>query len=160
MVVVATDGSSLRNGQANSPSGWAYVFDKDRWKAGGLLRGTNQIVELLGVFMVLRDYPTLDLTIQTDSAYVIGCCTSWKKAWQKNGYKNSKGQEVSNKNTIIAIHHLLDFSRQKIEFAKVKAHDTQHRYPLNELADKYAKRAAVKAKNDGGEVLIGSHIAS
>lgn len=152
--LVGTDGSSLRNGKNYSPSGWAYVFNNEAWKAGGLLRGTNQVAELLAVLMLLRDHPEKHLTIQTDSAYVIGCCTTWKKSWQRNNYHNREGKQVSNLNIVIPIHHLLDNSSNKIEFVKVPGHDKQHRFPLNDLADKYAKKAANEAHRTGGEVLL------
>lgn len=155
-MLVGTDGSCLRNRPGGGPTGWAYTFGSHEWKAGGLLRGTNQVGELMAVLMLLRDHADKDLRIQTDSAYVIGVCTQWKKSWQRKRYWKNESEQFSNLNIIIPIHHLLDSSSRSIEFIKVPGHDKQNRFPLNTHADKLAKRAAVKAKEAQNEVLFTS----
>lgn len=153
-MLVGTDGSCLRN--PGGATGWAFAFENGYWEAGGLTRGTNQVGELLGVLMLLRSFPYLDLTIQSDSAYTIGACTKWKRSWQRKNYVRDDGSDRPNKNIIVAIHHLLDTSQQKIEFVKVPGHDPQNRFPLNTNADDKAKRAAREAKRKGTEVLLKS----
>lgn len=154
MILVGTDGSCLRN--PGGATGWSFVFQNGYWEAGGLPKGTNQVGELLGVLMLLRTFPFLDMTIQSDSAYTIGACTTWKRSWQRKGYLREDGSPRPNRNIIVAIHHLLDTSQQKIEFVKVPGHDPKNRYPLNTLADEKARRAAREAKQKRMEILLKS----
>lgn len=154
MALVGTDGSCLRNKPGGGPTGWAYAFNDQEWKAGGLLRGTNQVGELMAVFMLLRDFPTIELTIQTDSKYVIGACETWKRSWQRKDYIGSNGNKLSNLNLIIPIHHLIDSREEKVTFQKVPGHDKLNRFPLNTLSDELARSAAHKARYKQVEVLL------
>lgn len=149
-MLVATDGSCLRN--PGGATGWAFAFENGYWEAGGIPRGTNQVGELLAVLMLLRSFPSTPLTIQCDSAYVIGICTKWKRSWQRKNYLKDDGTERPNKKIILPIHHLLDSAESKIDFVKVPGHDPKNRFPLNTLADAKARMAARESKKKGIEL--------
>lgn len=150
LLIVGTDGSCLRN--PNGPTGWAYICDDDRYGSGGRAAGTNQIGELMAILTVLRDFADERLQIQSDSAYAIGCSSTWKPAWQGAGYLRKTGP-IANLDIIKEIHHRLDTREGPVQFVKVKAHlhdETVH--PLNVRADELAGRAARAAQESGAEV--------
>ncbi|MET3805859.1 ribonuclease HI [Nakamurella sp. UYEF19] len=135
-----TDGSCLRN--PDGPTGWSYVCHDGRYSFGGRPSGTNQVGELMAILTVLRDFPEHPLEIQSDSAYAIGCSSTWKAGWQRAGYVRRTGP-LANLDIIREIHRLIDGRRDPVEFVKVKAHlrdETVH--PLNVRADELAGRGA------------------
>ena len=77
----------------------------------------------------------LDINIYTDSAYVINSITKWIKSWQKSNWKNSKGQDVKNKDLGL----LLDkhVSMHEVKWFWVKGHSGHEE---NEIADTLANR--------------------
>lgn len=146
-----TDGSCLRN--PNGPTGWAYVCDDGRYCCGGRTSGTNQIGELLAILCVLRDFPEGPLQIQSDSAYAIGCSSTWKSGWQSAGYLRKAGP-IANLDIIREIHQLLDSRAADVQFVKVKAHLLDESvHPLNVRADELAGRGARGAERSGADVL-------
>ena len=102
---------------------------------------TNQIAELYAIYAVIyflitsyqEDFVQNGLVIYTDSKYSIGCLTEWCYNWNKNGWINSKGETVANKELIQAI---LQLSRGlKIEYRHVRGHKGDY---YNEWADRLA----------------------
>ena len=102
---------------------------------------TNQIAELYAIWSVIgyvlvhrnEEIVRDGMVIYTDSKYSIGCLSTWYHNWQRNGWFNSKGEPVSNKELIQAI---IEISvGLKIEYRHVKAHNG-HKY--NEWADRLA----------------------
>ena len=67
---------------------------------------TNQRMELLACIKGINMCNDLDINIYTDSAYVINSITTWIKSWKKSNWKNSKGQDVKNKDLIIELYNL------------------------------------------------------
>ena len=150
-----TDGSCLRN--PDGPTGWAYICDNGNYSYGGRPSGTNQIGELMAILTVLRDHPTQPLEIQSDSAYAIGCSSTWKVGWQRAGYVRKTGP-IANLDIIREIHRRLDDRSAPVRFVKVKAHlrdETVH--PLNVRADDLAGRGARGAQDVRGDVLETGH---
>ena len=100
---------------------------------------TNQYSELYAIKMALQlaDIPAFDL--YTDSKYSIGCLTEWHFNWLQNGWKNSKGESVVNKELIQEILELL--KQKEVKFYHVRAHkgDT-----YNEMADQLANEGRMK----------------
>jgi len=131
------------------PAGWAWVSADDRSNCAGTARGTNQMAELNAILLALRDLGDVPLTIQTDSAYAIGCASTWKAGWQRRGYLKPDGKQVLNLDVIRPLHELLDRRRARLSFVKVKGHDPSNRWPLNTLADELAVRAAAGAAIQG-----------
>jgi ribonuclease HI len=114
--------------------------------------GTNQIGELLGVVLALTDHPDVELEIQCDSSYAIGCATTWKKGWQRNNYVNSQRKTVSNLEIIRELHQLIDARTAPLTFTKVKGHDLSNKWPLNTAVDVVCGLAAVATQQSGDEV--------
>jgi ribonuclease HI len=145
-VVVGTDGSCVTN---PGPTGWAYVADDGTSACGGLATGTNNIGELLAVENALRDFADRPLVVQADSAYTIGCSTTWATGWARNGWRNSKKEIVANVEIVQAIHALMQARRDgdaPVHFQKVKAHLTDRTvWPLNVAADELAGQASARA---------------
>lgn len=71
---------------------------------------TNQRAELTAIILALeialqRDrqlgiQATLDITIESDSKYAIGCMTTWIKKWKRNNWTNAAGREVANQDLL------------------------------------------------------------
>ena len=71
---------------------------------------TSQRAELHAIILALdhaigeRGYldnsPYMAVTIYTDSRYAYGCMTQWYSKWQENGFINSQGYEVANRDLI------------------------------------------------------------
>lgn len=130
--------------------GYLYIQDgqiikKEKGKVGD--NTTNQVSELYAIYKALesknsefRKTESLEnknsddnIDLYTDSKYAIGCCTEWWPNWIKNGWKNSKKQDVANKELIQKILKLLE--NKKVRFHHVFGH-TGNIY--NEMCDKLA----------------------
>ena len=84
----------------------------------------------------------MKLEVYLDSAYVLNGITQWIQGWKRNNWKNSKRQDVANKELWLE----LDYEKNKfsnIEFIKVKGH-SGNKY--NDLADELAKKAIKEYK--------------
>ena len=61
---------------------------------------------ILALELALKKYetldtnPYLDATVYTDSKYAVGCMTDWIYKWSGNGWINSKGYEVANRDLV------------------------------------------------------------
>lgn len=145
-ITVSTDGSAL--GNPNGPMGWAWADHTPHaggtpghehegdCDAGGASNGTNQIGELCAVLEALRAHPGAEpLTIESDSQYAINCSTTWVRGWKKNGWKNSKGQPVKNRELIKAINREILQRPGPVKFVWVKGHNNN---PGNEKVDHLA----------------------
>ena len=145
-VVIGTDGSCVTN---PGPTGWAYVADDGTSACGGVLDGTNNIGELLAVANALRDFAHRPIVIQADSAYTIGCATTWATGWARNGWQNSKKEIVANVEIVQGIYALMQARRDAgvpVYFQKVKAHLADLSvWPLNVAADELAGQASARA---------------
>lgn len=144
MIEIYTDGSSSKK-----RSGWGFVALVDGIKvyekAGTEHQGdTNQLMEILAVVNAcewannssyINDH---DVTIYSDSAYVINCYKDkWFNTWEINGWKNSKGEPVANQ---LEWRFLIKyFKLPNFMFEKVKGH-AGHIY--NERADFLAQGKA------------------
>ena len=102
---------------------------------------TNQVAELYAIYSAIshllshykQDLITTGATIYTDSMYSIGCLTDWYHNWKRNGWINSKGEKVANKELIQGILNLS--TGLKITYVHVKAHNGDK---YNEWADRLA----------------------
>lgn len=106
-------------------------------------------MELRAVLELLKATPAdVDLTVQSDSAYVIGVFTLWLENWRRNGFRTSAKKPVDNKDLIEAIDELL--TGRQVSWEKVPGHAG---HPLNEQADALAnaagRRAASFLEDDG-----------
>lgn len=127
------DGGCRGNQNENNIGAWAIYLEY--WEDDNLIcnigdtngerNTTNNIQELKGAINVLKAIKDKDIKVEIylDSAYVLNGITSWINEWKKNGWKNSKKQDVANKELWI----ILDNEKNKfkdIVFIKVKGHST------------------------------------
>lgn len=156
-ITVATDGSCLTN--PDGPTGWAFYAEDGEYGYGGLEEGTNNIGELLAVQRVLEHYPSTPLVIQADSAYTIGCASTWAAGWARNGWKNSKKEPVANLGIVQDIYALMQARAANdvpVHFQKVKAHLKDVTiWPLNVKVDELAGIASQRAKHGVTEPVYG-----
>lgn len=140
-VFVYTDGACSGN---PGPGGWAAILvasERERELTGAEPLTTNQRMELMAAVEGLRALKRGCLvTLYSDSAYLVnGMRQRWYVGWQKNGWKNSQGQPVKNRDLWEAL--LAEAERHEIRFDKVKGH-SGHVY--NERCDELA-RGAIRA---------------
>jgi ribonuclease HI len=103
---------------------------------------TNNIMEMTAVVRGLEKCLELslnELSVHTDSKYVMDGITSWIHGWKKRGWKTAAGTPVKNKELWMRLDALVGkFSR--IEWYWVKAHNGDEH---NEYVDSEARRQAL-----------------
>ena len=87
---------------------------------------TNQRAELSAIILALKQAinerqeldndPYMHVTIYTDSKYAHGCMTGWYRKWENNGFINSLGYEVTNRDLI---ERALDLQRDILDYGNV-----------------------------------------
>lgn len=109
------------------------------------IRQTNQRAELTAILRALEIVPrNRDVSIITDSRYAIDCVTLWYINWRKNGWKNSSGKPVENKDlveNILAKIEERDSLKVQTAFEWIKGHAN---HLGNVEADKLAVNGARK----------------
>ena len=150
---IYTDGSAKGNDPNNRSGGWAYVmlYDGDiiRKDSGHELGTTNQRMELTAAIKAL-DYVAEDLCpfdeveVITDSAYLYNSYKQgWFRNWQMNGWKNSKKQDVANRDLWEKL--IPYFESSNIKFTKTRGHAEDK---WNNYVDNLAQTASAKAKEN------------
>lgn len=150
-VRIFTDGACSGN---PGPGGWASIFnykEKHITLSGNEDLTTNNRMELMAVVKslkrIVQSKKEIEFELYSDSSYVINAINNfWIKSWIKNNWKNSKNEEVKNKDLWIKILGYLNYSKENninINFIKVKGHDGNF---FNEMADKIAKEEVNKAQ--------------
>ena len=154
MIEIYTDGACSGNGKENAVGGWAFVVVKkgkqEHSEYGGETGTTNNQMELTAVLKALLYFEknmnlTDTLRIKSDSAYIIDCLNKgWYKKWKLNGWKNSSGEPVKNRELWENILGSIDnIGKSTIDFIKVKGH-SGNKY--NEIADVLAVKGAKEKK--------------
>lgn len=167
---VYTDGSCINNGKKNCFGAIGIFFtDNDSDNLGQAIdnegnKVTNQTMELLAVIQALKiiddkiDRNEINpkiIVICTDSTYIINSITKWYGNWIKNNWKNSKGDDVENKDLIQLLHELK--SKYITIFKHIRSHQSEpsdkdsekycHWYG-NNMADKLATNASKQYMNE------------
>jgi ribonuclease HI len=97
---IFTDGSSRGN---PGPGGWGSVVVKDNEVTelgGGEKNTTNNRMELTAAVEGLKRAEKGtdgEITVYTDSSYVINGITKWIHGWKRNGWKTKTKEDVLNK---------------------------------------------------------------
>ncbi|MCE1174244.1 MAG: ribonuclease HI [Propionibacteriales bacterium] len=142
-VVVATDGSCLRN---PGPGGWAWAAEDGRHGSGGHANTTNNLMELRAVYELLGAFPeSTPLLIQADSMYVINIFTRWIDGWRAKGWKTASKKPVLNQEAIEMIAERL--AGRDVRWEHVKGHAG---HVLNERVDTLARAAATAVRDGSG----------
>ncbi|SDT03014.1 ribonuclease HI [Paenibacillaceae bacterium GAS479] len=147
-VMVYTDGACSGN---PGPGGWGAVLfygDKRKEISGAEPHSTNNRMEIQAVIEALSLLKVpCKVTVHSDSAYVVNCFqNNWIKGWLRNGWKNSKGQPVENKELWQRLWELMGI--HEVSYVKVKGHsDNEWNNRCDELAVGAIK--AMKASGRG-----------
>ena len=126
-----SDGGCRGNGKEENVGAYAYYLEywidetlfHFKLEGEGCYNTTNNIEELKGCIELLKAIKNKDMKLEVylDSAYVLNGITQWINGWKRNNWKNSKRQDVANKELWLE----LDYEKNKfsnIEFIKVKGH--------------------------------------
>lgn len=161
---IFTDGSTLNNQKKGNRCGGIGIFfgDNDKrnlslsLKESKDLKVTNQVAELLACIYAIEkninDIKNYDITICTDSMYVLNSMTKWALKWEKNNWINSKGKTVEN---LELIKNLFNYTNNyNIKYKHIRAHqkepskdnDNYHFWYGNHMADKLAVQASLSVK--------------
>lgn len=145
-ITIYTDGSSKPLGNIRF-GGWAFCVTENEGikysASGGEVDTTNQRMELQAAieaceYISQRRKQDQPVTIYSDSAYLVNCyLQNWWRNWIKNGWVNSKGEDVANKDLWWQL--IPFFQNKNYTFRKVKGHADNY---FNELCDRDAQREA------------------
>jgi ribonuclease HI len=145
-IIIFTDGSSRGN---PGPGGWGTIIwwnNKVNELGGGERRTTNNRMELTAAIEGLsfvRDLGDAYIVhVRADSSYVINGITKWVAGWERNGWINSKKEEVLNRDLWEALAEIvsdLKLSGSKISWVYTPGHSG---IPGNERADEIATQYA------------------
>ena len=140
-VEIFTDGACSGN---PGPGGWGAILrhkDTEKELSGGERETTNNRMELTAVIEALKALKKkCDITLYTDSRYVMDGVTKWLPNWKKNNWRTSnKKSEVKNIDLWQTLDSLL--GRHQIQWIWVKGHAG---HPENERCDALAT-SAIKA---------------
>ena len=145
VVSASTDGACSGN---PGPGGWGVLIkfqDGSVHEFGGHeAQTTNNRMELKAALELLRKLKKLslhkDLTIKTDSKYLIDGFEKWIQGWKKKGWKTASGKQVLNQDLWEALDEAR-LNNVKLEYVKGHSGDID-----NERVDKIAVCFSKKIK--------------
>jgi len=137
-LIIYTDGACSGN---PGPGGWGVLMkfgkkEKELW--GGEDDTTNNRMELMAAIQALRAIKpgySGDITLWTDSTYVLKGITEWIHNWKARGWKKSDKKPVVNKDLWEELD--IENAKREIEWKWVKGHAGEEG---NERADELARR--------------------
>lgn len=143
-----TDGSCDND---NGIGGWAYAIVEQPenelacQKSEGVAETTNNRMELMAVIEGLRAIDPRDqhaIEVISDSAYVVNCFfKKWYLRWMNNGWRNSEGAEVKNKDLWEILLQEVIAHGGRVTWRHERAHQKKGTLPYNELVDELAGSA-------------------
>ncbi len=141
-IEIATDGACKGN---PGPGGWGALLrwkEQERELSGGEAETTNNRMELMAAIAALEALKKpSDVTLSTDSRYVMDGLTKWIHGWQRNGWRTADRKPV--KNADLWQRLLAAAAPHRIDWTWVKGHNG---HPDNERADQLASAAAEAQK--------------
>ncbi len=147
-VEIFTDGACSGN---PGVGGWGVILRynaTEKELSGGEADTTNNRMELTAVIAALSALKEpCNITLYTDSRYVMDGIEKWIYAWKKSGWKTAN-KKTAVKN--VELWQKLDElrSRHEIRWVWVKGHAG---HPENERCDELARQEVAKYKKTGGE---------
>ena len=135
-VEIFTDGACSGN---PGIGGWGAILrykETEKELSGGELETTNNRMELMAVIQALSALKTsCNISLYTDSQYVMKGITEWLDNWKKNGWKTSnKKQAVKNVDLWQQLDELVQ--KHEIRWIWVKGHNG---HAENERCDALAR---------------------
>ncbi|CAL9965796.1 Rnase H [Vibrio phage F99] len=145
-VTIYTDGSALKakSGGYHGGAGCVLIASNGQEKhiSEPIEGGTNNISEILAAAIGLEALKQpCDVTLYTDSQYVIKCMTEWIMGWKRRGWKTQNKGDVKNKQHLVRLDKVCRI--HNVEWIWVKGHNGDK---YNELADELAVAASTKLK--------------
>lgn len=140
-VEIFTDGACKGN---PGPGGWGVLLRMGRHEkelSGSDPSTTNNRMEMTAVIKALNALiEPCEVTIYTDSRYVVDGMTKWIAGWQRKGWINASKQPVRNADLW---HDLIEaVQRHRVHWQWVRGHNG---HPENERVDQLASAAAQAA---------------
>lgn len=135
-ITIYTDGACKGN---PGPGGWGVLLEYNGRKKtlhGGEPQTTNNRMEMMAAISALENLrEACDITLFTDSKYVMQGLTEWLPGWKARGWRTASKQPVKNQD----LWERLDAAvqRHKIDWRWVKGHTGD---PGNEMADQLANQ--------------------
>lgn len=138
-IEIFTDGACSGN---PGTGGWGVILrcgETEKELSGGEAQTTNNRMELTAVIEALKALKReCEITLYTDSRYVMDGVKEWMPNWKKNGWRTTnKKSAVKNLELWQELDSLLP--KHKIKWVWVKGHNG---HPENERVDKLARDAA------------------
>lgn len=151
-VEIYTDGSLKKIGN-KAFGGWSFIVVKDTKEqfidSGSENDTTNQRMELTAILKALKYIQehrkkSEKVILYSDSAYFVNCfLQEWYLKWQSNGWINSTGNDVANKDLWLEI--IPFFDNFWYDFRKIEGHSGNY---WNERADELAQKQAELSKQN------------
>jgi ribonuclease HI len=165
-IIVFTDGSSLNNAAVISFGGIGVHFpngELDDISEPFMLKPiTNQRSELYAIYTAIHKITTElefnTIMIYSDSEYSIKSLTEWIISWKANGWKNSAGKPVKNRDIIEPINQMMDKYPNRIKFKHVRSHTGKKDFESigNDKADKLAVDGSNRCREIITEIMAKS----
>lgn len=144
-VIVHTDGACKGN---PGPGGWGALLEfngKVRELKGGEIQTTNNRMEMMGAIMALETLrEACQVTLYTDSSYVMQGLTQWLPGWKKRGWRTADNKPVKNQD----LWERLDAAaaRHEVQWQWIKGHAG---HAGNEAADRLANEGVAQILASG-----------
>ncbi len=137
VIRITTDGACKGN---PGPGGWAAILEwngTEKLLSGAEPHTTNNRMEMTAALKALEALKRpSDVTLVTDSRYLMDGMTQWLDGWQRNGWRNASRQPVKNADLWMALARAA--RPHSIRWEWVKGHAG---HPMNERADAIANQA-------------------
>ena len=144
MATVFCDGACLRN---PGPGGYGVVVrvagHPESTLSAGKPNTTNNEMELTAAVEGLKaaiSLGAMEITVVTDSEYLVKGMTGWLRGWLRNGWKTTKGSPVKNRVLWEELHRLCQ--GRSVTWTWTRGHSG---HPENERCDALAVAAATAA---------------
>lgn len=132
------DGSSLGNPGAGGYCAILRFGSVEKIVSGGMANATNNQMELLAVIEGLAALKEpCDVTLISDSSYVIKGINEWLDGWRRKNFAKVKNPELWQRYLEVSKNH-------KVHGIWVRGHDG---HVENEMCDRIAKEEATKIKS-------------
>ncbi len=122
LIKIYTDGACSGN---PGPGGWGVFIENSgnvTELSGRDENTTNNRMELKAVIEALKFFTiNSELTIYTDSKYVMDGASRWIINWKKNNWKTAQKKDVKNKDLWIELDNFLNY--HDVSWVWVKGHD-------------------------------------
>lgn len=141
MIEIYTDGSNKESG---GDGGWAYVVvdeyadviheDSD-YEPESTAPGMEVTALYKALEYIFTEYEyRMNITVYIDAKYCVNGARSWVDGWAKNGWQNSKGEEIAFVNLWKGIYKFK--KKHNYTFKHVKSHSNNY---WNEYCDDMAR---------------------